>query len=103
MSIATVLEVAGGAALLAGVALATLGVAGIFRMRGTLAQVQAAGLVPIGAILLVIAAPLLTLDLETAGRAALALLFLLATTPVSAHLVAHAARHERKEEEGRYR
>lgn len=95
------LDVAGGVALVAGLAIVTIGVVALFRMRGTLAQVQGAAVAPIGAILLAVAAPLIAHDLETAGRAALVVVFVLLTAPVSAHLTAHAADHGRSPDEPR--
>jgi multicomponent Na+:H+ antiporter subunit G len=75
-----------------GLALATIGLVGLLRMPQILHQLHAAGLVTGPAVILVLLASIGTGNVEIVTSAALVILFVLITAPLSAHAIAQAAR-----------
>jgi multicomponent Na+:H+ antiporter subunit G len=93
---AVVVEVLLAVSLLVGLALMTLGVAGMLRRPDLPGRTQVAGsLTPLGAIAVMVAVALGG-DLASATRAILTAAFLLITGPVSANAIMEAA-HRREE------
>jgi monovalent cation/proton antiporter MnhG/PhaG subunit len=90
--ISAVLEVAGVVLLVLGLTMATIGLYGLLRMPAIFDQLHAAGLVTGPAVLLVLLAAVATASAEIITSAALVLLFVLITSPVSTHAIAQAAR-----------
>jgi monovalent cation/proton antiporter MnhG/PhaG subunit len=86
-----VVEVLGIALLGLGLVLATVGLVGLLRMPDVFQQLHAAGLVTGPATLLVLLAAVATRDAEIITSAALVILFVLVTAPLSGHAVAQAA------------
>ena len=86
-----VLDVVGAVLLGLGLLLATIGLYGLLRMPNVFAQLHAAGLVTGPAVVLVLLASLATGSAEIVTSAALVLLFVLVTSPLSAHAIAQAA------------
>jgi multicomponent Na+:H+ antiporter subunit G len=80
------------ALLLLGLALATIGLVGLLRMPEILHQLHAAGLVTGPAVILVLLASVASGSAEIITSAALVILFVLVTAPLSAHAIAQAAR-----------
>jgi monovalent cation/proton antiporter MnhG/PhaG subunit len=97
----TVIEVAGALLLVAGLLLATIGLYGMLRRPSIFDQVHAAGLVTGPAIILVLAASIATREAEIITSAALVVLFVLVTSPLSGHAVARAALRRVRRREGR--
>jgi multicomponent Na+:H+ antiporter subunit G len=94
---ATLLDVLGAVLLAAGLALATIGLYGVLRKREIFAQLHAAGLITGPAIVLVLLASVATRSVEIITSAALLILFLLITSPLSTSAIAQAAhRRERR-------
>ena len=87
-----VLEVAGLVLLAAGLHVATIGLYGMLRHPAIFDQLHAAGLVTGPAIILVLAASIATREAEIITSAALVILFVLITSPLSGHAIAQAAR-----------
>jgi monovalent cation/proton antiporter MnhG/PhaG subunit len=82
-----------GTALLAvGLILATIGLYGLLRMPDIFDQLHAAGLNTGPAILVMLLAALASGSAEIITSAALVLVFLLVTSPLSGHAIAQAAR-----------
>jgi multicomponent Na+:H+ antiporter subunit G len=95
-----VLEVLGIVLLAGGLLLATIGLYGMLRHPSILDQLHAAGLVTGPAIILVLAASIATGEAEIVTSAALVILFVLVTSPLSGHAIAQAARlRERRRSE----
>ena len=88
----TLLEIAGVALLGLGLTLATIGLYGMLRRPGIFDQLHAAGLVTGPAIILILAASIASGEAETITSAALVILFVLITSPLSGHAIAQAAR-----------
>jgi len=82
----------GVALLLLGLTLATIGLVGLLRMPEILHQLHAAGLVTGPAVILVLLASVASGSAEIITSAALVILFVLVTAPLSAHAIAQAAR-----------
>jgi len=80
------------ALLLLGLTLATIGLVGLLRMPEILHQLHAAGLVTGPAVILVLLASVASGSAEIITSAALVILFVLVTAPLSAHAIAQAAR-----------
>jgi len=99
----TVVEIAGVALLAAGLLLATVGLYGMLRHPGIFDQLHAAGLVTGPAIVLVLAASIATGEAEIITSAVLVILFVLVTSPLSAHATAQAARLRELRRQGRRR
>ena len=74
-----------------GLLLATVGLYGLLRMPSVFAQLHAAGLVTGPAVVLVLLASFATGSAEIITSAALVLLFVLVTSPLSSHAIAQAA------------
>lgn len=90
------LEVAGLVLLGGGLALATIGLVGMLRHRDIFHQLHLAGLVQSPAVILVLAAAIGTRDAEIVTSAALIILFVLVTSPLSGHAIARAAWRRRQ-------
>jgi monovalent cation/proton antiporter MnhG/PhaG subunit len=87
----TAMEIAGLVLLAAGLLLATIGLYGMLRHPGIFDQIHAAGLVTGPAIILVLLASIVTREAEIITSAALVILFVLVTSPLSGHATAQAA------------
>jgi multicomponent Na+:H+ antiporter subunit G len=96
--LAAVLDSAGVVLLFGGLMLATIGVIGLLRMPDVFSQLHASGLVTGPSLVLVLAASISTGSAEAITSAALVALFVLITSPLSAHAIAQAA--HRKPDEG---
>lgn len=92
--IATLLDVLAVAALALGLLLATIGLYGLLRMPDLFSQLHAAGLVTGPAVVLVLLAAIATGSTEIVTSAALVVLFVLVTSPLSSHAIAQAAYDE---------
>jgi multicomponent Na+:H+ antiporter subunit G len=88
----TVVDVIAVALLGAGLTLATVGLYGMLRMPEVFHQLHAAGLVTGPAVILVLLASVATGETEIVTSAALVVLFVLITSPLSGHAIAQAAR-----------
>ncbi len=86
------LGVLGTALLAVGLVLATVGLYGLLRMPDIFAQLHAAGLVTGPALLLILLAAIASGSAEIVTSAALVLVFVLVTSPLSGHAIAQAAR-----------
>jgi multicomponent Na+:H+ antiporter subunit G len=76
----------------AGLTLATVGLYGMLRMPEVFHQLHAAGLVTGPALILVLLAAVGSGEAEIVTSAALVVLFVLITSPLSGHAIAQAAR-----------
>ncbi|HEX6021213.1 MAG TPA: monovalent cation/H(+) antiporter subunit G [Solirubrobacter sp.] len=95
------LDIIGSALLFLGLLLATIGLYGLLRMRDIFHQLHPAGLITGPAVILVLLASVATGRAEIITSAALVLLFVLITSPLSAHAIAQAARRRPKRPPGR--
>ena len=86
------LGVLGTALLAVGLVLATIGLYGLLRMPDIYDQLHAAGLVTGPALVLMLLAALASGSTEIITSAALVLVFILVTSPLSGHAIAQAAR-----------
>jgi multicomponent Na+:H+ antiporter subunit G len=86
-----VLDVAGAVLLALGLLLATIGLYGLLRMPDIFHQLHPAGLVTGPAVILVLLASIATDSAEIITSAALVILFVLVTSPLSTHAIAQAA------------
>jgi monovalent cation/proton antiporter MnhG/PhaG subunit len=91
----TLLDVVAAALLFGGLLLATIGLFGLLRMRDVFHQLHPAGLVTGPALLLVLLAAVGTGSIAIVTSAALVFVFLLITSSLSNHAIAHAA-HQRR-------
>lgn len=83
---------AGCALLVAGALFCLLAAIGVLRLPDLLTRMHAASKAgAVGGGLILLAVPLVSLDSSVALRAILGVMFLLLTTPVSAHLLARAS------------
>jgi len=89
---ATVLDVAGIVLLALGLLLTTIGLYGMLRMDQILHQLHAAGLITGPAVILILLASIATGSDEVITSAVLVIVFVLVTSPLSAHAIAQAAR-----------
>jgi monovalent cation/proton antiporter MnhG/PhaG subunit len=87
----TVVEVIGVVFLALGLLLATIGLYGMLRRPAIFEQLHAAGLITGPAIVLVLLASIATRNVHVITSAALLVLFLLVTSPLSTHAIAQAA------------
>jgi multicomponent Na+:H+ antiporter subunit G len=87
-----VLDVIGAALVALGLLLATIGLYGLLRFPDIFHQLHPAGLVTGPAVILVLLAAVATGSAEIITSAALVLLFVLVTSPLSTHAIAQAAR-----------
>jgi monovalent cation/proton antiporter MnhG/PhaG subunit len=88
---ALLLDVVGAAALLLGLGLATIGLYGMLRRPAVFDQLHAAGVVTGPSIVLVLLASVASGSAEIITSAALVILFVLITSPLSGHAIAQAA------------
>jgi multicomponent Na+:H+ antiporter subunit G len=93
------LEAAGIALLFAGLALTTIGLYGMLRLPDILHQLHAAGLITGPGIVLILLAAAGSGNAEIITSAALVLLFVLVTSPLSAHAIAQAAQRRDEDDE----
>jgi len=85
-----VLDVVASALLFAGLTLTTIGLYGMLRLDEMLQQLHAAALVTGPGIVLTLLAAVGSRNAEVMTSAALLLLFVLVTSPLSAHAIAQA-------------
>lgn len=86
-----ILDVIAIALLFGGLTLVTIGLVGMLRLDDILHQLHAAGLVTGPGIVLILLAAIGSRSAEVMTSAALVLLFVLVTSPLSAHAIAQAA------------
>lgn len=86
-----ILDVIAIALLFTGLTLVTIGLFGMLRLDDILHQLHAAGLVTGPGIVLILLAAIGSRSAEVMTSAALVLLFVLVTSPLSAHAIAQAA------------
>jgi len=91
----TLLDAAGIALLVVGMTLATIGLYGLLRMPGIFDQLHAMGLITGPSIILILIAAVATASAEIITSAALVIVFVLITAPLSGHAIARAAYHTR--------
>jgi multicomponent Na+:H+ antiporter subunit G len=91
----TLLDAAGIALLVLGMTLATIGLYGLLRMPGIFDQLHAMGLITGPSIILILVAAVATASAEIITSAALVIVFVLITAPLSGHAIARAAYHTR--------
>lgn len=87
-----VFDIAGAVLLALGLLLATIGLYGMLRIPDIFHQLHPAGLVTGPAVILVLLAAVFTGSAEIITSAALVILFVLITSPLSTHAIAQAAR-----------
>jgi multicomponent Na+:H+ antiporter subunit G len=95
-----ILDVLGAALVGLGLQQATIGLYGMLRKPDIYAQLHAAGLITGPAIVLVLLASVATRNVEVITSAALLILFLLVTSPLSTQAIAQAARRRRRHDAG---
>ncbi len=88
---ATAIEAVAVALLALGLLLATIGLYGLLRMPDMFNRLHAAGLITGPAVIVVLLASVGTRSDETITSAALMLLFVLVTAPLSGHAIAQSA------------
>jgi monovalent cation/proton antiporter MnhG/PhaG subunit len=93
--LATLLDAAGMALLGLGLTLATIGLYGLLRMPGIFDQLHAMGLITGPSIIVILIAAVATANAEIITSAALVIVFVLITSPLSGHAIARAAYHTR--------
>lgn len=91
--ISLVLDVVGGALLLLGLTLMTISVYGVLRLPGIYSQLHAQSLATGPGVIAVLASSIATENVAIITAAALAIAFIVLTSPVSGHAIARAARH----------
>ena len=87
----TLLDVAAIALLALGLTFATIGLYGLLRMPGIFDQLHAMGLITGPSIILILIAAVATPSAEIITSAALVILFVLITSPLSSHAIAQTA------------
>ncbi|MEZ5122213.1 MAG: monovalent cation/H(+) antiporter subunit G [Solirubrobacterales bacterium] len=92
MTGSAILDVIAIVLLAAGLGLTTIGLYGMLRMDAIMHQLHAAGLITGPAVILVLLASIATGRAAIITSAALVILFVLITSPLSAHAIAQAAR-----------
>jgi multicomponent Na+:H+ antiporter subunit G len=95
-----ILDIAGAVLLAVGLLLATIGLYGMLRFPDIFHQLHPAGLVTGPAVILVLLAAVFTGNAEIITSAALVILFVLITSPLSAHAIAQAARRRPRQSRG---
>jgi multicomponent Na+:H+ antiporter subunit G len=95
-----VLDIVGAVLLALGLLLATIGLIGLLRIPDIFQQLHPAGLVTGPAVILVLLAAVATGSAKIITSAALVLLFVLVTSPLSTHAIAQAARRRPRRPEG---
>ncbi|MFO7190786.1 MULTISPECIES: cation:proton antiporter [Thermocrispum] len=93
--ISIVLEVVGGLLLLIGLVLLTISVLGVLRLPTVLGQLHAQGLATGPGIICILASSIATEDIRIITFAALAIVFVALTSPVSSHAIARTAHRRR--------
>jgi multicomponent Na+:H+ antiporter subunit G len=88
-----ILDIVGAALLALGLLLATIGLIGLLRLPDIFHQLHPAGLVTGPAVILVLLAAVATGSAKIITSAALVILFVLVTSPLSTHAIAQAARN----------
>ena len=91
----TLLDAAAITLLVSGLTLATIGLYGLLRMPGIFDQLHAMGLITGPSIILVLIAAVASASAEIITSAALVIVFVLITSPLSGHAIARAAYHTR--------
>jgi multicomponent Na+:H+ antiporter subunit G len=86
-----ILEIVGAALVMLGLLLATIGLYGLLRMRDIFHQLHPAGLITGPAVIVVLLASVASGSAEIITSAVLVILFVLVTSPLSAHAIAQAA------------
>lgn len=89
--ISTVLDVVGGVLLLIGLVLLTISLVGVLRLPNTYGQLHAQGLATGPGVIALLASSIATEDPAIITFAALAIVFVALTSPVSSHAIARAA------------
>jgi multicomponent Na+:H+ antiporter subunit G len=92
------LDIVGAALLALGLLLAKIGLYGLLRMPDIFHQLHPAGLVTGPAVILVLLASAASGSAEIITSAALVILFVLITSPLSTHAIAQAARRRPRRE-----
>jgi multicomponent Na+:H+ antiporter subunit G len=96
-----VFDIAGAVLLALGLLLATIGLYGMLRFPDIFHQLHPAGLVTGPAVILVLLAAVFTGSAEIITSAALVILFVLITSPLSTHAIAQAARRRPRQSRDR--
>jgi len=96
-----VFDIAGAVLLALGLLLATIGLYGMLRIPDIFHQLHPAGLVTGPAVILVLLAAVFTGSAEIITSAALVILFVLITSPLSTHAIAQAARRRPRQSRDR--
>lgn len=96
-----IFDIAGAVLLALGLLLATIGLYGMLRIPDIFHQLHPAGLVTGPAVILVLLAAVFTGSAEIITSAALVLLFVLITSPLSTHAIAQAARRRPRQSRDR--
>jgi monovalent cation/proton antiporter MnhG/PhaG subunit len=91
--LSTLLDIVAIALLALGLTLATIGLYGLLRMPDIFHQLHPNGLITGPAVILILLASIATASAETITSAALVILFILITAPLSGHAIAQAAYH----------
>lgn len=96
--ISILLDVIGGALLVIGLVLLTIGLLGVLRQPDTLNQLHAQGLATGPGVIAVLASSIATENAAIITFAVLAIAFIALTSPVSSHVIARIARerHQRR-------
>jgi multicomponent Na+:H+ antiporter subunit G len=89
--ISIVLDVVGAALLLLGLVLMTIGLYGVLRLPDTYSQLHAQGLATGPGVIAVLASSVATENAAIITFAALAIAFVVLTSPVSGHAIARSA------------
>jgi multicomponent Na+:H+ antiporter subunit G len=96
-----IFDIAGAVLLALGLLLATIGLYGMLRIPDIFHQLHPAGLVTGPAVILVLLAAAFTASAEIITSAALVILFVLITSPLSTHAIAQAARRRPRQSRDR--
>ena len=96
-----VLDVIAAGLIALGLLLATIGLYGMLRLPDIFHQLHPAGLVTGPAVILVLLAAAFTSNAEIITSAALVILFVLITSPLSTHAIAQAARRRPRQSRDR--
>jgi multicomponent Na+:H+ antiporter subunit G len=99
--IPVVLDVVGGILLLVGLTLLTISLVGVLRLPDTYSQLHALGLATGPGVVAVLASSIATENTAIITFAALAILFIVLTSPVSSYATARAARRRTDPEQDR--
>jgi multicomponent Na+:H+ antiporter subunit G len=97
--ISLVLDVLGGALLLLGLLLLTIGILGVLRLPDTLSQLHAQGVATGPGVIAIFASSVATENAVIITFAVLGIVFVAFTSPVSGHAIARAAHHRSNQSE----